>query len=85
MIVEVADNGRGVPVHQRARLFERFFRADNAISSNATGTGIGLNIVQETVAALGGEVWAEFPDEGLVIGFSMPGRRATDRAGAPEE
>ena len=80
VVIEVADNGRGVPAHQRDRLFERFFRADNALSSEVTGTGIGLSIVQETITSLGGTVWAEFPDEGLVVCFSLPSRRSSDNS-----
>jgi signal transduction histidine kinase len=79
VLIEVADNGMGVPETERERLFERYFRAGNAEASGAPGTGLGLSIVQETVAALGGRAWAEFPEAGSIFAFSLPCRRSWDR------
>lgn len=80
VVVEVRDNGIGVPPEQRARLFERFFRATNAVESDMDGTGLGLNIVRETVESIGGRVRVEFPEKGSLFAFSMPCRRAADVA-----
>jgi signal transduction histidine kinase len=78
LVIEVADNGIGVPVAERERIFERFFRANGA-ASEVDGSGLGLTIVQDVVTALGGRVWVEFPtDEGSVFAFSLPARRARD-------
>lgn len=79
VIVEVRDNGLGVPEAERDRLFERFFRAHEETRPHISGTGLGLSIVRETVEALGGRVWAEFLPEGSVFAFSVPCRRAEDR------
>lgn len=82
LIVRVRDNGLGVPPSAREHLFEQFFRAHDE-TVTAEGTGLGLNIVQETVASLGGRTWAEFPDEGgSVFVFSLPSRREEDAAAA---
>jgi signal transduction histidine kinase len=79
VVVEVADNGRSVPERQRARLFTRFYRAHEHTAPSIEGTGLGLSIVRETVEALGGRVWAEFPDGGgSIFAFAMPCRRAAD-------
>lgn len=79
VIVEVADNGPGVPAGERDKLFERFFRSSVAVSSGAEGTGLGLSIVRETVEALGGRTWAEFPATGgSVFAFTLPFRRQAD-------
>lgn len=78
-VVEVADNGVGVPEAERGRLFERFFRASHG-AQDIEGTGLGLSIVRETVQALGGRVWAEFPEKGSVFAFSLPSRRERDAA-----
>ncbi|MGI8546356.1 MAG: ATP-binding protein [Gemmatimonadaceae bacterium] len=75
VVVEVVDNGLGVPVRERERLFERFFRADSATGSGIEGTGLGLSIVRETIESLGGTAWAEFPAGGSVFGFTLPCRR----------
>jgi signal transduction histidine kinase len=82
VVVRVRDNGLGVPEAQREGLFRRFFRAHEHSATHVEGTGLGLSIVRETVRALGGRVWAEFPDVGTVFAFAIPARRAGDeRAG----
>ena len=77
-IVEVIDNGIGVPPEARARLFQRFFRAHERSMPDVDGTGLGLSIIRDTVGGLGGRAWAEFPDKGSVFAFSLPSRRETD-------
>jgi signal transduction histidine kinase len=80
VVVEVADNGVGVPAEQRERLFERFFRGEAAVTG-VEGTGLGLSIVRETVESLGGRAWAEFPDDGgSRFAFALPTRRAQERS-----
>ncbi|MEJ7759810.1 MAG: HAMP domain-containing sensor histidine kinase [Gemmatimonadaceae bacterium] len=78
VVVEVRDNGLGVPEAKRARLFERFFRAHDDARTGADGTGLGLSIVRDTAQSLGGTAWAEFPEEGSVFAFTLPARRARD-------
>jgi signal transduction histidine kinase len=82
LTVRVRDNGVGVPVEKREQLFERFFRAHEGMDV-VEGTGLGLSLVRETVAALGGRAWAEFDQaEGSAFAFALPCRRA-DEAPAP--
>lgn len=85
VVVEVLDNGLGVPELQRTHLFERFFRAHDATSPSVEGTGLGLSIVRETVESLGGRVWADFPTEGSVFAFAIPCRRAEDAAAVSQD
>lgn len=80
VIVEVVDNGVGVPPEARSRLFHRFFRAHERSMPDVDGTGLGLSIVRDTVGGLGGRAWAEFPPKGSVFAFSLPCRRETDPA-----
>lgn len=79
LVVEVRDNGLGVPNAARGALFNRFVRAHADTISGIEGTGLGLSIVRETVESLGGRAWAEFPDEGSVFAFALPCRRERDR------
>jgi signal transduction histidine kinase len=75
LVVEVRDNGLGVPDDARDRLFQRFFRAHGGTVTGVEGTGLGLSIVRETVEALGGRAWAEFADAGSMFALSLPCRR----------
>ena len=78
VIVEVVDNGLGVPEGARARLFQRFFRAHEHAMPDIEGTGLGLSIIRDTVGGLGGRAWAEFPESGSLFAFSLPCRRERD-------
>ena len=82
-VVEVRDNGIGVPESKRTELFSRFFRAHEDSNAEIEGTGLGLSIVRETASALGGKAWADFHDDGTAFFFTMPHRRAEDDASAP--
>jgi signal transduction histidine kinase len=79
-VVEVRDNGLGVPEAKRSRLFERFYRAHEDTLGDIDGTGLGLSIVKETVASMGGKAWAEFMEDGTTFCFSIPTRRKSDEA-----
>jgi len=80
LVIEVRDNGLGVPVEKREQLFTRFFRAHGDMVTGVDGTGLGLSIVRETVEAMGGRAWAEFDgDRGSRFCISLPYRRGEDR------
>lgn len=55
-VLEVADDGPGVPATERERIFERFTRLDDARSRDAGGTGLGLAIAREIARLHGGDV-----------------------------
>jgi signal transduction histidine kinase len=85
LVVEVRDNGLGVPQEARAALFERFTRGADNVITGVEGTGLGLSIVRETIEAIGGRAWAEFPPDGSVFAFSLRCRRGEDRAAAGDQ
>jgi two-component system phosphate regulon sensor histidine kinase PhoR len=71
--VEVQDDGPGIPLEARARIFERFFRVERARSREAGGTGLGLAIVKHIIQAHGGSVWVESePSQGSTFTFRVP-------------
>lgn len=54
---QVQDEGIGIPEKDKTHIFERYFRAENALLNQ--GTGIGLNIIKVHLENLGGDVWFE--------------------------
>jgi signal transduction histidine kinase len=54
LFLEVKDQGIGIPEHEQGHIFERFFRARNAV--DIEGTGLGLNIVKNYVQLLEGSI-----------------------------
>lgn len=54
-IIQVCDRGFGIPLQQQGRIFERFYRVDEA-RNRAGGTGLGLSIVKTLVEGMGGNI-----------------------------
>lgn len=86
LVVEVRDNGLGVPEDAKQKLFQRFFRADDPTITGIEGTGLGLSIVRETVEGIGGRAWVESSaDEGSIFAFAIPCRRGETRTATPSD
>jgi len=74
-VVEVSDTGVGIAPGDQQRVFERFFRADDAAVREAKGTGLGLPIVQSLVELHGGRIWVHsegVPGKGSTFSFTLP-------------
>ncbi len=82
--VTVADDGIGIPRHERRRVFEMFYRAENYLSRNVPGTGLGLALVRTIVRVHHGKILLDAaPGGGSVFRLRFPvARGAAVRAAA---
>ncbi|MCC6798682.1 MAG: GAF domain-containing protein, partial [Anaerolineae bacterium] len=75
VILSVADTGIGIPPEMGDRVFERFFRGDEAqeLVMDTPGTGLGLSIVKEYVEMLHGSIWYKSdPGRGTTFYVELP-------------
>ena len=70
VVVSVSDRGPGVPSGLGERIFEKFFRADDALTSGVQGTGLGLTLARQIARAHGGDL-AYSPREGGGSRFTL--------------
>lgn len=71
-IIEVFDNGYGIPLQHQSRIFDRFYRVDDARSSSG-GTGLGLSIVKSFIESMGGIVMVSSKiNQGSVFTIILP-------------
>lgn len=71
LTIKVTDHGIGIPLTEQVHLFERFFRAQNAI--NIQGTGLGLNIVKKYVDLMDGNItFISKENEGTTFIVKLP-------------
>ncbi len=57
IVIAVKDQGIGIPKNQQDRIFEKFFRADNALHAAADGSGLGLYFIKMIMQESGGALW----------------------------
>ena len=78
--IAVTDQGIGIAESDQERIFERFYRADQARSRRTGGSGLGLSIVKHAVYRHGGEVklWSQ-PEHGSTFTIRLPRIEAPER------
>ena len=73
--LRIRDNGPGIPLAERDRVFDPFYRT---LGSEQIGSGLGLSIVQTIAYRLGAEIRLDFADEGqqtgLIVTVVVPNR-----------
>ena len=71
--IDIADDGPGLPVELREKVFEPFFKADPARSPQRGGFGLGLTIARDIVARLGGSIaFLDNHPRGLIVRVTLP-------------
>jgi two-component system sensor histidine kinase GlrK len=87
LLLDVADTGPGIPYDERAHIFEAFYTGKAARGTSVKGTGIGLSVVLEFVAAHGGTVQivdGQFPGAHFRITMPLQSQGDAGDAGAKE-
>ena len=73
LVWAIRDSGIGIPKDAQRRLFEKFYRAENVLSIETEGTGLGLYLIKRIVERLGGRVWCESEEgSGATFSFTLP-------------
>jgi PAS domain S-box-containing protein len=71
--IDVVDDGIGIPANAQSKIFDKFFRADNAIKFNTEGTGLGLYMIKLIIERSGGKIWFESTEgKGSAFHFTIP-------------
>jgi len=75
-LIEVADDGLGIPPDERERIFEKFYRLDPQQTHGVGGSGLGLYICRELVERMNGRLTVESePGRGSTFRVELPLRR----------
>ncbi|MGB9790668.1 MAG: ATP-binding protein [Thermotoga caldifontis] len=73
VLLEVSDNGIGIPKEYHQKVFERFFRLGTVMDYRVEGTGLGLTIAKQIVELHGGRIWLESePGVGTTVYVELP-------------
>ena len=71
--IQVSDTGPGIPRNALKKVFDDFYRVENALTRTTRGTGIGLSLVKKFITLMGGTVTAANNDgPGCTITISLP-------------
>lgn len=71
-VIEIADNGKGIPEKDKKQIFDMFYTANNEIGDSRRGLGLGLSLCKSIVNAHGGEIYVkDNTPHGTVFGFTL--------------
>lgn len=73
LVISFSNRGKTIPRHRLEAIFEKFFRLDDARTTNSGGAGLGLAIAKEIVTLHGGEITAKSEDEITTFTVKLPG------------
>jgi K+-sensing histidine kinase KdpD len=70
--VNVSDEGPGIPLENRERVFEAFLQLENSLHQQGNGLGLGLAICKGLIEAHGGTIWVADTSSGTTMSFTLP-------------
>lgn len=72
-VIEIADNGKGIPDSEKTKVFEKFYCGTNKIADNRRSLGLGLYLCKAIVEAHGGTIGVEDnKPQGAIFRFTLP-------------
>ena len=73
IVLNVADNGIGIPQEYKDKVFDKFFRIPHGDTHNAKGYGLGLSYVAQVIQKHNGTIYIESqPDTGTIFTITLP-------------
>jgi two-component system sensor histidine kinase VicK len=82
VVFSVEDTGFGIPASAQNYIFTKFFRADNILAEDVSGTGLGLYLTKTIAESLNGELWFKSEENvGSQFYFSLPKQGSIARSG----
>jgi len=86
VVVEIQDNGPGIPLEDQPKVFDRFYRVDKARWRESGGTGLGLSIAKWAVEAHGGAIALKSElNKGCTFQITLPSARVPPKTTTPAE
>jgi len=73
ILFSIQDSGVGIPQKEQKYIFQKFFRAENALKERTKGSGLGLYVCKSIIDKAGGRIWFKSEEErGTTFYFTLP-------------
>lgn len=77
VVVSVSDNGSGIELGERPKVFDEFYQGADAGNDSQEGSGLGLAIVRDIIEKHQGKIYlSSFPNQGTIVSFTLPKKGA---------